>query len=99
MLTRDVGAGLPRLLEHGVPTGVVNIIPRSGAWREVEEHWTALVLDVSKARKRVKVHRSVQGLLLFTVIDESGRAHLWLHMTVISAARGRPSGGCVLRQG
>ncbi|CAE7472172.1 Ubr3, partial [Symbiodinium pilosum] len=153
-VTQDVDAELPRLLEHGVSTGVVNTIPPSGVWREVEvaerpdlellvhdapwgsgriaalqngqlglvhkdgapprlvgdstvsnanllcrvsekielpaledvaqlvsrrpnEDWTAFVLDVSKAHKRVKVRHSEQGLSLFTVIDESGRTH-WL---------------------
>ena len=186
-VTQDVDAELPRLLEHGVSAGVVNTIPPSGVWREVEvaerpdlellvhdapwgsgradprllmelvqadvdcgfaewlpgglaqarakfgdhcaagrlglvhkdgapqrlvggstvsnanllcrvsekmelpaleevaqfvsrhpnEDWTAFVLDVSKAHKRVKVRRSEQGLSLFTVIDESGRTH-WL---------------------
>ena len=45
--------------------------------RHPNEDWTAFVLDVSKAHKRVKVCRSEQGLSLFTVIDESGRTH-WL---------------------
>ncbi|CAE7731791.1 unnamed protein product, partial [Symbiodinium pilosum] len=123
-VTQDVDAELPRLLEHGVSTGVVNTIPPSGVWREVEvaerpdlellvhdapwgsgradprllmelvqadvdcgfaewlprglaQDWTAFVLDVSKAHKRVKVRHSEQGLSLFTVIDESGRTH-WL---------------------
>ena len=35
-VTQDVDAELPRLLEHGVSTGVVNTIPPSGVWREVE---------------------------------------------------------------
>ena len=186
-LTQDLDADLPRLLDQGVPTGIVHTIPPSGVWREVEvaerpdlgllvcdspwgsglddpatvldlvqadvdagfaewlpgglpeakarfgarcaagrlglvhkegspprligdsticnanllsrvsekielptledvaefisryphDEWMALVLDVCKAHKRVKVHPSEQGFSIFTVVDADGNTR-WL---------------------
>ena len=35
-LTQDLDAELPRLLDQGVPTGIVRTIPPSGVWRDLE---------------------------------------------------------------